>query len=67
MVALILYTLILPFAQRVMTAEPNQSDISLARLSIVLLALGSICIGISWNIWALTPGQPSDLHKIIPW
>ncbi|SLM38479.1 hypothetical protein LPUS_08699 [Lasallia pustulata] len=39
-----------------MTTEPSPSNSRLARLSIVLLTLGAICIGISWNIWALIPG-----------
>ncbi|KAA6412999.1 MAG: hypothetical protein FRX48_02742 [Lasallia pustulata] len=55
-VALVLYTLILPFAQRIMGTDSNRSNIRLARLSIVLLALGTSLIGISWNIWALIPG-----------
>ena len=56
-VALILYTLILPFAHRTSGSSVEVSNVRVARASILLLCAGTTMMGLSWNLWVLTPGN----------
>ena len=56
-VALILYTLILPFVHRASGSSVEVSNVRVARASILLLCAGTTMMGLSWNLWVLTPGN----------
>ena len=54
---MILYALVLPCAQRMTGMSESNTNALMARASICLLALGTMMMGISWNIWMLIPGK----------
>lgn len=56
-VVLILYTLILPLANKTSKSSIEISNVLIAKVSILLLSTGTLIMGISWNLFVLTPGQ----------
>jgi len=55
-VVLVLYTLVIPSWPRLTGTSLEVSNIWLLRISVVLLALGSLMMGLSWNVGVLVPG-----------
>ena len=60
-VVMTLYLVILPGSQRALHGSQSRVTVKIARVSVLLLAIGVTMIGLAWNIGTLVPGM-NRLH-----
>ena len=52
-----LYALVLPLARRTTGMSESNTNARIAQASIVLLMIGTLIMGMSWDIGMLIPGE----------